>query len=106
MLHETAIVLTAFVYLGVLFAIAYYADERADAGRSVIASPYIYSLSLAVSATAWTFYGSVGETTRDAGAARGRRRRLRELGLAYDPLDDGDHVPATPVSGRGGRKPR
>ena len=48
MLHETAIVLTAFVYLGVLFAIAYYADERADAGRSVIASPYIYSLSLAV----------------------------------------------------------
>src|SRR6266699_2491969 len=59
MLHETAIVLTAFVYLGVLFAIAYYADERADAGRSVIASPYIYSLSLAVYATAWTFYGSV-----------------------------------------------
>jgi len=34
--------------------------ERADAGRSVIASPYIYSLSLAVYATAWTFYGSVG----------------------------------------------
>ena len=35
-------------------------DKRADAGRSVIASPYIYSLSLAVYATAWTFYGSVG----------------------------------------------
>ena len=65
MLHETAIVLTAFVYLGVLFAIAYYADERADAGRSVIASPYIYSLSLAVYATAWTFYGSVGRAASD-----------------------------------------
>src|SRR5438874_2010373 len=65
MLHETAIVLTAFVYLGVLFAIAYYADERADAGRSVIASPYIYSLSLAVYATAWTFYGSVGRAAID-----------------------------------------
>src|SRR5437762_100683 len=65
MLHEPAIVLTAFVYLGVLFAIAYYADERADAGRSVIASPYIYSLSLAVYATAWTFYGSVGRAASD-----------------------------------------
>jgi Na+/proline symporter/signal transduction histidine kinase len=65
MLHETAIILTAFVYLGVLFAIAYYADGRADAGRSVIASPYIYSLSLAVYATAWTFYGSVGRAASD-----------------------------------------
>src|SRR5881409_1357349 len=65
MLHETAIVLTAFGYLGVLFAIAYYADKRADAGRSVISSPYIYSLSLAVYATAWTFYGSVGRAASD-----------------------------------------
>jgi Na+/proline symporter/signal transduction histidine kinase len=65
MLQETAIILTAFVYLGVLFAIAYYADERADAGRSIIASPYIYSLSLAVYATAWTFYGSVGRAASD-----------------------------------------
>src|SRR6266571_4043034 len=65
MLHETAIVLIAFAYLGVLFAIAYYADERADAGRSIIASPYVYSLSLAVYATAWTFYGSVGRAASD-----------------------------------------
>ena len=65
MLHETAIILIAFAYLGVLFAIAYYADERADAGRSVIASPYVYSLSLAVYATAWTFYGSVGRAASD-----------------------------------------
>jgi len=60
MLNGTVIIFTSFAYLGLLFAIAYYADERADAGRSVIASPYIYSLSLAVYATAWTFYGSVG----------------------------------------------
>jgi len=65
MLHETAIILIAFAYLGVLFAIAYYADERADAGRSIIASPYVYSLSLAVYATAWTFYGSVGRAASD-----------------------------------------
>jgi Na+/proline symporter/nitrogen-specific signal transduction histidine kinase len=65
MLQEPAIILVSFGYLGVLFAIAYYADQRADAGRSVIASPYIYSLSLAVYATAWTFYGSVGRAASD-----------------------------------------
>src|SRR6266496_6432307 len=65
MLQEPVIVLVAFAYLGVLFAIAYYADGRADAVRSVIASPYVYSLSLAVYATAWTFYGSVGRAASD-----------------------------------------
>ena len=65
MLHGTTIILISFAYLGLLFAIAYFADERADAGRSVIASPYVYSLSLAVYATAWTFYGSVGRAASD-----------------------------------------
>ncbi len=65
MLQGWVIVVTAFAYLGLLFAIAYYADKRADAGRSVINSPYIYSLSLAVYATAWTFYGSVGRAASD-----------------------------------------
>jgi Na+/proline symporter/nitrogen-specific signal transduction histidine kinase len=65
MLHGTTIILVSFAYLGLLFAIAYYADQRADAGRPVIASPYIYSLSLAVYATAWTFYGSVGRAASD-----------------------------------------
>ena len=60
MLEGWVVVLASFAYLGLLFAIAHYADRRADAGRSIIASPYIYSLSLAVYATAWTFYGSVG----------------------------------------------
>jgi Na+/proline symporter/nitrogen-specific signal transduction histidine kinase len=65
MLQGWVVVLTSFAYLGLLFAIAYYADQRADQGRSVIASPYIYSLSLAVYATAWTFYGSVGRAASD-----------------------------------------
>jgi Na+/proline symporter/nitrogen-specific signal transduction histidine kinase len=60
MLTGWIVVLTSFAYLGVLFAIAYYGDKRADAGRSIIANPYIYSLSLAVYCTSWTFYGSVG----------------------------------------------
>ena len=65
MLRESVIVAAAFSYLGLLFAIAFYADKRADAGRSIVANPWIYSLSLAVYATAWTFYGSVGRAATD-----------------------------------------
>ena len=60
MLQGEVIFAASFAYLGLLFAIAYYGDKRADQGRSIIANPYIYSLSLAVYATSWTFYGSVG----------------------------------------------
>jgi len=60
MLQGWVIVLVSFAYLGVLFAIAAHGDRRAEAGRSIIANPYIYALSLAVYCTTWTFYGSVG----------------------------------------------
>jgi Na+/proline symporter/nitrogen-specific signal transduction histidine kinase len=60
MLQGWVVLLASFAYLGVLFAIAYYGDKRADAGSSIINSPYVYTLSLAVYATSWTFYGSVG----------------------------------------------
>ena len=56
----TLIVVCSLLYLGLLFAIAYWADRRADQKRSVITHPTIYALSLAVYCTAWTFYGSVG----------------------------------------------
>jgi Na+/proline symporter/signal transduction histidine kinase len=58
--HAALIAALSVAYLGILFAIAFYADRRADAGRSVIANPYVYALSLGVYATSWTFYGSVG----------------------------------------------
>ena len=60
MLAGWSILLVSLAYLCLLFAIAYYGDKRADAGRSIIANPYIYSLSIAVYCTSWTFYGSVG----------------------------------------------
>jgi Na+/proline symporter/signal transduction histidine kinase len=60
MLQGWVIVLASFLYLGILFAIAWYADRRADAGRSLIANPAVYALSLGVYCTTWTFYGSVG----------------------------------------------
>ncbi|HZL04449.1 MAG TPA: histidine kinase, partial [Coriobacteriia bacterium] len=60
MLETPVILVVSFAYLGLLFAIAYWGDKRAAAGRSIIARPSIYALSLAVYATSWTFYGSVG----------------------------------------------
>lgn len=50
----------ALFYLGVLFAIAYYADKLGERGQRFTRSPYIYTLSIAVFCTSWTFYGSVG----------------------------------------------
>lgn len=60
MLQGPVIVGASFLYLGLLFAIAYWGDQRADAGRSLIARPSVYALSLAVYCTTWTYYGSVG----------------------------------------------
>ncbi len=48
-------------YLSILFLVAYYADRRKKAGKSIVSNPYVYSLSMAVYCTSWTFYGSVGK---------------------------------------------
>ncbi len=60
MLNTWTILIASFGYVGLLFAIAYYGDKRADEGHSIVSNPYIYALSMAVYCTAWTFYGSVG----------------------------------------------
>ncbi|WP_168015683.1 sensor histidine kinase [Halomonas salinarum] len=57
---EVGVLVAAFGYLALLFVIAAWGDRRAEQGRSVIASPLVYTLSIAVYCTAWTFYGSVG----------------------------------------------
>ncbi|WP_103072603.1 sensor histidine kinase [Aquimarina sediminis] len=45
-------------YLLLLFGIAYWAEKKAK--RSWVNNPYVYTLSLAVYCSAWTYYGSVG----------------------------------------------
>jgi Na+/proline symporter len=47
-------------YLLLLFGIARYADHQKHLGRSIVANPYVYALSLCVYVSAWTFYGSIG----------------------------------------------
>lgn len=60
MLSASVIIVASILYIGMLFAIAYIGDRRADAGRSLIANPYVYALSIGVYCTSWTFFGSVG----------------------------------------------
>src|SRR6185503_5167766 len=60
MTNTSAIIVAALAYLALLFGIAYWGDRRAIAGRSLIRSPIVYTLSLAVYCTSWTFYGAVG----------------------------------------------
>lgn len=50
----------SILYLALLFAIAQFVDSRAATGRGFTKNPYIYTLSIAVFCTSWTFYGSVG----------------------------------------------
>ncbi|MBI4697394.1 MAG: PAS domain S-box protein [Nitrospirae bacterium] len=50
-----------FAYLILLFLIAYYAERKERKGSRLVSNPYVYSLSLAVYCTSWTFYGSVGK---------------------------------------------
>jgi Na+/proline symporter/nitrogen-specific signal transduction histidine kinase len=68
MLSTETIIFVSICYIGILFAVAYYGDHRADAGRSIINNPYVYALSMAVYCTAWTFYGSVGRAVRSGPA--------------------------------------
>ncbi|ABK15995.1 PAS domain S-box protein [Syntrophobacter fumaroxidans] len=59
---DSGIVLSAFcLYMACLFLIALWVERKSAAGRSPANNPFVYSLSLAVYCTAWTYYGSVGQ---------------------------------------------
>ena len=61
MLQGWVVVLSAVIYIGLLFVVASYGDRasrrRPATGRG---RPTTYALSLAVYCTSWTFFGSVG----------------------------------------------
>ena len=54
------VLIVSVAYFVLLFVIAYYADHRRKTGRSLLKHSHIYSLSIAVYCTSWTYYGSVG----------------------------------------------
>ena len=59
------LVLTCFTYVFFLFLVAYLVERRAAQGRVAwLRSPLVYTLSLSIYCTAWTFYGAVGYAAR------------------------------------------
>jgi len=65
MLSLDYVILIAMAYIGLLFLIAYTSDAFAHhrIGR-FLHSPMVYTLSIAVYCTSWTFYGAVGTAAR------------------------------------------
>jgi len=60
MFSPWSLILIALVYMSLLFAIAWYGDKKRIAKDHRNIQAIIYSLSLAVYCTSWTFYGAVG----------------------------------------------
>ncbi|MBO0664534.1 hybrid sensor histidine kinase/response regulator [Jiella sp. MQZ9-1] len=64
-MHSGLIALVAIAYLLLLFAVAHWADKGAGRWAPQASRPAVYSLSLAVYCTSWTFLGSVGVAARE-----------------------------------------
>lgn len=63
-LSSGLIALVALAYMIILFAIAFYGDRRGHA-MSPRTRALVYSLSLAVYCTSWTFFGTVGQAAQN-----------------------------------------
>jgi Na+/proline symporter/signal transduction histidine kinase/CheY-like chemotaxis protein len=55
----------ALVYLVGLFWLARWGDSDSPLAKKLTSHPAVYSLALAIYCTAWTFFGSVGEASRN-----------------------------------------
>ncbi|MDE0590037.1 ATP-binding protein [Halocynthiibacter sp. C4] len=65
MVSFNVLVTVCLAYVAALFLIAWFAERRAAAGRiGWLQSPIVYTLSLSIYCTAWTFYGAVGYAAR------------------------------------------
>jgi Na+/proline symporter/nitrogen-specific signal transduction histidine kinase len=59
------VLVVALCYVASLFGLAWHVDRRAARGGARwVGSPLVYTLSLSVYCTAWTFYGAVGSAAR------------------------------------------
>jgi Na+/proline symporter/signal transduction histidine kinase len=65
MLSLDGLVAICVVYVVALFGIAFLAEKKATEGSARwLNSPFVYTLSLSIYTTAWTFYGAVGSAAR------------------------------------------
>lgn len=57
-MNSVILLIILSIYLAILFYIAHWAEKNNNS--KWINNPYVYTLSLAVYCTAWTYYGSIG----------------------------------------------
>lgn len=59
------LIVVSLSYVALLFVVAFWGDTQARAGGGGwLRSPIVYTLSLSIYCTAWTFYGAVGYAAR------------------------------------------
>ncbi|MEW6518693.1 MAG: PAS domain S-box protein [Thermodesulfobacteriota bacterium] len=63
LLNPVNILLAILLSIGLLFLLAQWVEKKAASGVNLAHNPLVYSLSLAVYCTTWTYYGSVGVAT-------------------------------------------
>lgn len=57
---------TALAYVALLFLLAFVSDRQSRRGHDrLLRSPLVYTLSISVYCTSWTFYGAVGSAARN-----------------------------------------
>ncbi|AUC52347.1 sodium:solute symporter [Sagittula sp. P11] len=60
-----ALAAISLAYVALLFSVAFFAERSAARGRGAwLRSPVVYTLSLSIYCTGWTFYGAVGSAAR------------------------------------------
>jgi Na+/proline symporter/nitrogen-specific signal transduction histidine kinase len=65
MLPVKLVVLVCLAYVLLLFSVAFAGDRKASRGPSGwLASPLVYTLSISIYCTSWTFFGAVGSAAR------------------------------------------
>ena len=60
MVPVTVVLSVSFLYICLLFLVAFYADRQRVLGKSIVSNPTVYALSFAVYITSWAIYGSIG----------------------------------------------
>ena len=66
MISINLVLIIAVAYVGLLFVLAYVSDKKASQSRGgFLRSPLVYTLSISVYCTSWTFYGAVGSAARN-----------------------------------------
>lgn len=65
MISVWLLVLISITYISILFIIAWAGDKHPGLYKKRLARTHVYSLSLAVYFTSWTFYGAVGRATQE-----------------------------------------